>query len=138
MSLKSQFKSNSALAKAGAWFDLAVNSDGSKARIRLRRSGRSNPTWGVVFRERSKGIDVDNLTTEQDNVFMAGVLAEACVAEWENIQPDDDGKNLEFSIANAEALLSNPDWLDLLSDLQAKAAGITEFQDKVRDAEAKN
>lgn len=137
MSLKSKYKVDTSLAAGGVWFTKATNSDKSVCRIKLRRSGRGNPDWNRVFREHSRDLDTDNLSTEDDNRLMGGVFAEACVIDWEHLQPEDDGVELPFSTQAAVNLLSDPDWLDLLTELQGNARNIEGFQDK-REAEAKN
>jgi hypothetical protein len=135
MSLKSQFKTEAALVRDGTWFDVTTNSDGSKCRVKLRRSGRGNPLWGIAFREQTKDVDTEALTPQEDAVIMGRTMAQAAVVDWENMQPEDDGVNLEFSVENATNLLTDPDWLDLLTDWQAKASDIKGFQEK-REAEA--
>jgi hypothetical protein len=135
MSLKGQFKTEAALVRDGTWFDVTTNSDGSKCRVKLRRSGRGNPLWGIAFREQTKDVDTDALTPQEDAVIMGRTMAEAAVVDWEHMQPEDDGAELDFSVENAAKLLTDPDWLDLLTDWQAKAADIKGFQAK-REAEA--
>lgn len=141
MSLKNKFKTSSKLVEEGVWFDVTTNSDKSKARVRLRRSGRGNRHWVTAFRDRTAGIDLDTMSVEEDELSTAQVFVDACVVDWENIQPDDDGNNLEFSKENALALLSDPDWVELLKDWQGKANRMAAFQaeqDKKREEEAGN
>jgi hypothetical protein len=91
MSLKGQFKTEAALVRDGTWFDVTTNSDGSKCRVKLRRSGRGNPLWGIAFREQTKDVDTDALTPQEDAVIMGRTMAEAAVVDWEHMQPEDDG-----------------------------------------------
>jgi hypothetical protein len=137
MSMKSKFKTSSALVREGVWFDVDKNSDGSQCRVKLRRAGRGNPHWAASFREHTADRDMENLSPEEDEIITANVFAEANVVEWENFQPEDDGANLEFSVDNAKMILTDPDWVELLKDWQTKANGITAFQQK-REGEAKN
>lgn len=136
MSLK-KFKTNPKLIEDGKWFTVTTNSDGSTCRVRLRRSGRANKRWLIKFREHTEGLDTDSLSPEDDAALMATVFAQACVAEWENMQPEDDGANLEFSEGNAVNLLTDPEWVDLLSDWQAKAGAAPNFRAH-REGEAGN
>jgi hypothetical protein len=144
MSLKSRFKSNASAVRDGVWFDVIENKDGSKCRVKLRRSGRGNPLWSVAFREHTKDRDMDAVTPEEDEVITANIFAEANVADWEHFQPEDDGVELPFSVDNAKLVLADPDWVELLKDWQAKAGSLAPFQSKAgdkptkREAEAKN
>ncbi len=137
MSLSRKFKTNAKLVREGTWFDVTENSDGTKCRVRLRRSGRGNPKWGVAFREHTKDHDMANVSPEEDEVITAKIFAEGNVVEWEHMQPDDNGVELPFSIDAAADLLADPDWIDLLKDWQAKAGSLAPFQGK-REDEVKN
>jgi hypothetical protein len=137
MSLKDRFKTSSALVRDGVWFDVVTNSDKTKCRVKLRRTGRGNPIWSRVFREQTADRDMDNVSPEEDEVITANVFAEANVVDWEHFQPDDDGNDLPFSVENARSILVDPDWVDLLKDWQTKAGSITAFQQK-REGEAGN
>ena len=136
MSLKSKFKSNSALINDGVWFDVVTNSDGTKCRVKLRRHGRGNRHWLQAYRDRTANVDTDNLSPEEDELLTADVFMDAIVVEWENFQPEDDGVNLTDR-DEMRVLLKDPDWVDLLKDWQAKSNTLKEFQDK-RETEGKN
>jgi hypothetical protein len=137
MSLKAKFKTESALVRDGTWFDVTANSDGSKCRVKLRRTGRGNPLWSVAYREHTKDQDMENLAPEQDEIITAKIFAEGAVADWENFQPNDDGHNVPFSTQAAMDILVDPDWVELLKDWQIKAQSLAPFQAK-REDEAKN
>lgn len=132
MSLKSKFKSNATKIQEGVWFDVAPNKDGTLARVKLRRQGRSNRLWTAAFRERTKDLDMDKVTVEEDEIITADVFVDACVVDWEHLQLEDDGVELAFSEHAARDLLKDPDWNDLLKDWQAKAAGLAPFQDEAK------
>jgi hypothetical protein len=137
MSVKSKYKTSSALVREGVWFDLDKNSDGTPCRFKLRRTGRGNPLWSKTFREHTADVDLELVSPEEDELITANVFAEANVVEWEGFQPEDDGTVLPFSTENAKAILTDPDWVELLKDLQLKANGIAAFQQK-REGEAGN
>lgn len=137
MSVKSKYKTDSKRVQEGVWFDLDKNTDGSLCRVKLRRAGRGNPHWSKAMREHTANVDMETITPEEDEILTANVFAEANVVEWENFQPEDDGGNLEFNLDNVKMILTDPEWIDLLKDLQNKANGITSFQKK-REGEAKN
>lgn len=137
MSLKSQYKTDPSLVRDGTWFDVTTNSDGTKCRVKLRRSGRGNSLWAASFREHTKDVDTDVISPYEDAAIMGNVMAEASVADWEHMQPEDDGVELEYTVENARALLIKPEWIDLLTDWQTKAREITGFQEK-REGEAGN
>jgi hypothetical protein len=137
MSLKGKFKTNAVAVRDGVWFDVGENSDKTKCRVKLRRTGRGNPLWSIAFREHTKDRDMDAVTPEEDEIITAEIFAEASVADWEHMQPDDDGKDVPFSVDAAKALLVDPDWIELLKDWQTKANSLAPFQAK-REKEAKN
>ena len=137
MSVKSKYKTSSALVREGVWFDLDKNSDGTPCRFKLRRAGRGNPHWSKSFREHTADVDMENIEPAEDELITANVFAEANVVEWEGFQPEDDGVVLPFSTDNAKTILSDPDWVELLKELQMKANGISAFQQK-REGEAGN
>lgn len=134
MSLKARYKSSAALREGGVWFDVTTNSDGSKCRVRLRRHGRGNKFWTAAYRANTSGIDTDAISIEEDEAITAKVFVEGCVVEWEHVQPEDDGKDLPFTIENAIALLIHPDWVELLKDWQNKANSLEPFQNPEEDA----
>lgn len=137
MSLKSQFKVDTNAVNDGVWFDVCVNSDGSKCRVKLRRHGRGNALWSIAYRAATRDVDTDAVTPQEDEVITAKIFCEGNVAGWENMQPDDDGKELKFNLDNAKKLLTDPDWVDLLKDWQGKASSLAPFQ-VARESEAKN
>lgn len=137
MSLKDKFKADSSLVRDGVWFDLEKNADGTRARVKLRRNGRGNPKWSTAFRAHTADRDMEAVSPEEDELITAEVFAEANVVDWEHIQPEDDGVELPFSIENAKKLLSDPDWVSLLSDWQIKSNTIANFQAR-RQAEVGN
>lgn len=138
MSLKNKFKTNPSLVSEGVWFDLATNSDKTKARIRLRRHGRSNRDWVLAFRKHTADKDMDAVTPEEDEQITAAVFVEACVVDWEHMQPEDDGHDIPFSKEAALELFSNPEWNDLLKECQTLASGREAYQTKKAEAEAGN
>lgn len=139
MSLKNRFKTDSSLTREGVWFDLATNSDGSKARIKLRRHGRSNRDWVTSFRKHTADKDMEAISAEEDEAITANVFVEACVSDWENIQPEDDGNAIAKDDKEALlALFMDPDWNDLLKECQAHANSREPFQTKKAEAEAGN
>lgn len=129
-SLKAKFKTSSRLVQEGVWFDVAENSDKTICRVRLRRSGRSNRDWVTAFRDRTSAVDMEVISSDEDEQITADVFVTACVVDWENMQPEDDGNPIPFSKEAAMELLSNPDWIDLLKELQTKAMGVAGFQEK--------
>lgn len=137
MSLKTQFKTNSSLVNDGVWFDVCTNSDKSKCRVKLRRPGRGNALWSVAFRKHTADQDMDNLSPEEDEVMTAKIFAESSVADWEHFQPEDNGKDIPFSVDAATDVLADPDWVELLKDWQKKAQQLAPFQDK-RETESGN
>lgn len=138
MSLKNKFKTDSSLTRDGVWFDLTENSDGTLARIRLRRHGRSNRDWVTSFRQHTADKDMELITPAEDEVITANVFVEACFVEWENVQPEDDGVALPSTQEAALKLFLDPDWNDLLKECQSFSQQRTAFQKKKLEGEAKN
>ncbi|HWT40490.1 MAG TPA: hypothetical protein VN081_04480, partial [Dongiaceae bacterium] len=110
MSIKSKFKQDVSKANEGVWFDYPANADGSIPRVKLARFGRSNKRWLAAFREATKDLDTDNLSPEEDFQITVQVFCESVLQGWENMQPEDDGKPLDFTVGNAITFLSNPEW----------------------------
>lgn len=137
MSLKSDFKTNSSLVNDGVWFPVTNNSDGTKARVKLRRSGRGNALWSLAFRKHTAEQDMDTLTPAEDEVITAKIFAEANVAGWEHMQPEDNGRDLPFTLENVTALLIDPDWIELLKKWQQQANSLAPYQD-TRETESGN
>lgn len=137
MSLKSKFKTNSSLVNDGVWFDVCTNSDKTKCRVKLRRPGRGNSLWSKAYRKHTADRDMDLVTPEEDEIITATIFAEANVADWEHLQPEDDGKDLPFSVEAATKLLVDPDWVELLKSWQVNAQKLDRYQD-AREADAKN
>lgn len=149
MSLKAQFKTNTSLVNDGVWFEVCTNNDAvlgeggkvvkpaTKCRIKLRRTGQGNALWSLAWRKHQGDQNLDNLTPDQDREFMAEVYADAVVADWEHMQPHEDGQDVPFSRDAVVALLADPDWLEFRNWLRANADSLTPYQDK-REAEAGN
>lgn len=151
MSLKSQFKTNSSFVNDGVWFDVCVNNDAkpggdlvvpkpaTTCRIKLRRTGPGNMLWSAAWRkhEDAAGKALNDLTPAEDAEFMAKVYADAVVADWEHMQPHEDGVDVPFSRAAVVELLADPDWLELRNWIRAKADSLEPFQDK-REGEVGN
>lgn len=148
MSVKSKFKTNSSFVNDGVWFDVATNNDAvpasdgvrakqaTKCRIKLRRTGQGNSLWSLAWRKH-EDKDLTELTPDQDRQFMAKVYADAVVADWEHMQPYEDGQDVPFSTDAVVALLSDADWLDFRNWIRAQADSLVPFQDK-REEDAGN
>jgi len=136
MSLKAKFKTNTSLVNDGVWFTVCTNTDGTTCRVKLRRTGQGNALWSLAWRNH-QGDDLVDLTPAQDAEFMAKVYADAVVAGWEHMQPNDDGKDWEFTKENVVKLLGNLDWLELKNDWREKADSLAPFQDP-REDDVKN
>lgn len=135
MSIK-KFKQDGSKANEGVWFDYPANADKTIPRVKLAREGRSNKKWLATFRDVTKDLDTDNLNAEEDFATGVEVFSKAVVLTWENIQPNDDGVNLEDTVEARIALLSDPDWTDFYTDLKDKANDRANF--KAKETAAKN
>lgn len=152
MSVKSKFKVNTSLVNDGKWFVVDTNDDAKPAvpgrgeagaakpavpatvcRIKLRRTGQGNALWSLAFRKHTDG-NLDELTADQDREFMAEVFADAVVADWENMQPYEDGVNVPFSREAVVKLLADPDWLEFRNWCRSQADALTPFQDPREEA----
>jgi hypothetical protein len=131
-----KFKQNGASANDGVWFAFDANADNTIPRVKLAREGRSNKKWLATYRDTTKGVDTDELSTEADFAMGVEVFAKAVVLDWEHIQPNDDGVEVPFETSRVIALLSDPDWTDFYTDLKDKANDRKNF--KAKEAEAKN
>lgn len=145
MSLKTAFKTNAAVATEGVWFDYTENADGTTPGFKLARAGRQNKKYSIALRKmaekqagRAGVANFDTLSSVESDKLALELIVDHVLLDWRNIQPEDDGVVLPFSRENALALLGNPDWADLLSDLEEKALNADNFREKVLQAQAKN
>lgn len=147
MSLKSKFKTDSTAAREGVWFDYssAPNADGSVPGFKLARTSKHNKRYTAAIRKFSEkyqgengAVDFSSLNEEESDKILLRVFIDTVLLDWRNFQPDDDGKNLDFSKDNALAILGSDDWSDLYIDLNDKARAASNFRQKAIEAQAKN
>lgn len=145
MSLKDKYKTDANAASEGVWVDFVANSDGTIPGFKLARMSKHNKKYTAAarkFTERYTGedglVDFDSLPEEVAEKALLEVFITTVLLDWRNIQPDDNGVSLPFSVDAARELLGSEDWRDLYDDLNAKARKASIFRQKSMDASAKN
>lgn len=144
MSLKQKFKTSSDAARDGVWVDYTAhkNADGSVPGFKLARMSRQNKKYQLALRAvlESQGGDVETSINDEDALEKALFRAfiDTILLDWRNFQPEDDGVAVPYTKAQAEAIFSNSDWIDLFGDLTDKAARNAAFREKALEAQAKN
>lgn len=136
MSLRKQFKTDTAKETQGVFVTLATNTDGSETKFLLARSGGQNKRFSETLKKEAmplkqqfKSGTVSEAVAERLNkrVFCASVLL-----GWENVLKADVTNNdadtgyIEYSEANALQLIENLP--DLYEELSAFAADINNFK----------
>lgn len=102
------FKTNLNVAnEKGAELKLGANKDGSIPVFYVLRS------WGGNTHYQKVVTDALELYKEDGNKQLAHIFANFVIVGWDNVQYDDDGVNVPYSIENAFKLMSNPEYLDL-------------------------
>jgi hypothetical protein len=147
MSLKKKYKTNTAAANTGVWFDFPndPNDDGTVSGFKLARKNSQNKAYAKAMREFTKehttdeGItDFDDLSEADAEAVELDVFTSALLIDWRNFQPDNDGKVIEFTLDNVKQIFGDPDWTDLYKDLVRKSGRASEYKNKQLKVEAKN
>lgn len=147
MSLKKKFKTDTTAANEGVWFDYedAPNEDGTVPGFKLARKSQQNKAYSKAMRDFTKehtsedGVtDFADLSEDQAQAVELDVFVNSLLVEWRNFQPNDDGKAMDFSPANAKKIFGDPDWTDLYRDLARKCGQATAYRTAQLKAEAKN
>lgn len=135
MSLRDKFKSDPELSANGVWFYYKdqPNKDGSIPGVKLARISAANPRYMKLVSDAADANSGKVPDDKEDAIFVDGVLL-----DWANMQPNDDGVNLEFNRENALQLIGDKSWLDLRNDWRGKAVDIANFRAKELEARAKN
>lgn len=140
-----KFKSDPTKATVGVWVEYPANKDGTIPRFRLARMNKQNRAYSKALRKSSekftadKGVlDFDAIPEKEAEDMLLNVFVTTILLGWENVQPEDDGKSIDFNENNAKLLLGDPAWVDLYDDLQAKAGNIARYRQEILEAEAKN
>jgi hypothetical protein len=118
MDLK-QFKTDPAKQADGVWQPIGEGTEFLIARM-------GNPACKAAFKKyagRYKGAALDMLPTKKQDEIFAKVMAETVLIDWRETVDGKvrahtvtlDGKRVTYSAEAAMALLSDPDYLDLLS-----------------------
>lgn len=147
MSLKNKFKTNSAAAGSGVWviFENAKNADGTVPAFKLARMSKQNKGYMTAMRRitekyktASGEFDASRISDEEGEKILLEVFVDNVLLSWRHVQPEDDGKSLEFTKENALKLLADPDWLDLVTELRAIAENAHNFKQAAIEADVKN
>lgn len=147
MGLKSVFKTNSEAANKGVDFKImeAKNNDGTIPTFKIARRATQNKEWMKKLLEINDSVlkeynvlDVKDLNPDQNYEIDIKTFCKTLLMGWENVQPEDDGVNLQFSEENAIKFFSNRDWYDLYKRLDSEAANMENFKYSLMEKMEKN
>jgi len=143
MSLKGRYKNDMSAVKDGVWHEFEKNTDGTVPRFKLARAATVNKEYQKQFRAALKkyNVESEDLGAVEDDVaeaMLLEVFANAVLVDWENFQPEDDGKNLKYSPKAVKEVIGSPEWSDFYAKLREDAAVATNYRIKNTKAEAKN
>lgn len=148
MSLANKFKTDTAAASGGVWFDYSSlpNADGTIPGFKLARMSKHNKPYLAAMRKLTDifdtaedgSITVPPAEEEKAEDAMREAFVSTVLVDWRNFQPNDDGVALPFSLDAARQLFADPAWIDLYGDLTEKARKNANFREKAQQAQAKN
>lgn len=141
MSIK-DFKTNPTAAVEGIWVEYSANADGSIPGFKIARMSRTNKNYlkalETITKPHRRAIELDTIGTAKAEEISLSVFVKSILLDWRNIQPEDDGKNVDFNETNAKKLLGSAEYEDLLTDLTTRARSASDFRDEALGTETKN
>lgn len=151
MSLRKKYKTNSTAANDGVWlkFADAPNANGTVPGFKVARRSTQNKAYQRAMREVANEymtdegkVDMSGLSDEAAEALELRTFVDTILLDWENFFPEatdeDDGKELAYTKDAARKVFSNPDWSDLLADINKRAGSQSSFREQVAKADAKN
>lgn len=107
--------------------------------VKIKRAGARNPDWKKCYNEIMKPLSDDILAGKvseaKNKVLLAEVWAKTVVVGWEGLV-DADGNPVPFSVETCYELFCYMP--DLLNDVIADSHLVSNFQEEVKIATAKN
>lgn len=138
----SDFRTNPTAVVEGVWVNFSANKDKTIPGFKLARMSRTNRNYLKVLDAETKhlrrSIELDTISPDKSEEVSLTVFVKSILLDWRNVQPDDDGKNVDFNEENAAKLLGSPEWEDLYTELQLKAKSAASYRDEALKADAKN
>jgi hypothetical protein len=121
------------LEKGGVTFSL-----GSKGTFKLARAGGANQRYKETVRKLTqpyrRQIANGTIDPEQADALLAKAFARSVIVGWEGVTGR-DGEPMDFTVANAEKLLT--DLPDLFADLRSLAEDMNAYRKEDVEAEGK-
>lgn len=131
------FKTSPQKEVQGFRLEMTPNKDNTIPVVILSRMAPNNRRYQVVVeavrRKHGRAIDMETISQDVSDKLVIEIFCKGVIVGWEHIQPDDDGKDLAFSVDAAIELLSRPEYNDLYRywrDEAAKAANFVEAKKK--------
>jgi hypothetical protein len=142
MGLKS-FKTDSSAMSDGIWVDLPDNADGSTPAVRLRGNGSFDDGYTKALRAKMKPYaKVFEFESERNTQIkerlVKEVVCEYVIADWRNMQPNDDGQELAFNIDNVKQIVFDPEYRPFLNFVLEQSSDYEKFNRANLEATAKN
>lgn len=143
MSLKDSYRTSPDAARTGVWVEYPANKDKTIPRVKLARMSKVNRAYTKALNKAtqpvSREIQLETLDEDKAEYIFLQVFLDTIMLDWENIQPDDDGK----AIANGDksamrTMLADPEWQDWYDDLQEKAKKASLFRQAQLENDEKN
>lgn len=143
MGLIKKYAANTELENGGVWFDFPddPNKDGSIPGFLVGRYSRLNKAFrkhsSAMAEANRDAIEEKSLDEETDDRLGMELFIDGACFNWRNIQPNDDGVNMEFSRDNAVTLFGElaPHLLDVL---RVKANRAANYRTKDLEKSGKN
>lgn len=128
------FKTDKNKLSDGIWVELPANKDGSIPRVRARAAGDFNSEYERLQNKKvNKVIKVLQFKGPAADAARERILkemtAEYVFADWENMQPNDDGVNIEFNQQNVNDIVNDDEWKPLVNYIVGEVSSHDKFND---------
>lgn len=121
-----QFRTDANSVSEGLWIELPfANEDGTIPAFKMRGMGSFNPGF-TAFRTKkykpfAKLMAANALPQPKLDKLFLETVKEYALTDWRNVQPQDDGINLEYNEANVDSIVFATEWRALIEFITDKA-----------------
>lgn len=126
MSMKS-FRTDTNAVSEGVWIDLPyANEDGTIPSFKLKGMGTFNPEFTVFKNKKYKPfmklLQANALPQKKLDKLFLETVKEFALVDWRNVQPKDDGHNIDYNQDNIDSIVFDPQWRALIEYITDEAA----------------
>lgn len=137
------FKTNKNKLSDGIWIELPANKDGSIPRVKVRAAGDFNPEYEKLQAKKVKKVikvlSFNNPAADKArDAIVKEMTIEYVFADWEHMQPDDDGRELEFNHQNVSNIVNDDEWKGFVNYVVGEASTLEKFNHEQLEAIAGN